>query len=403
MAYNAHTVVKPQVIADTGTKFLTEKTDVLNLFTRETPDKWFGAADETVTMRVPGTLPVRTYGWKNDRSQPIRTDEYHEKTVDVKINATDYYNATKLRDEDLAFDFGGSFGKLTNAQTDIIAKKMNWEAVHQILNLKFEYCQAVDISAKNIKEQADIGRDVFYNAFVDADAALTKLRAPVENRVALVGANVAADIAKSQKLTKVVGDNTPGAFASQVIGTYAGFSIVKHPDVGADDALLVSKSGLAFWNYAPAVPRGAVTGATASVDGISMRWIQDYDTAYMLDRSVWNTWAGFRSVTDHLVQKNADETQEIIGDEQYFLRGIKLTFNDSGQGGWEPGDGKADIADRAGASPDSELAKVFNGLPFAGELPVGQNFPNVLDTAIAAKDAQIADLAARLEALEGAS
>lgn len=397
MAYEPHGVVKEQRIVDAGTALLDKKSDVLGLFTKETPDQWFGSENDTVTVRVPGTLPVRTYGWKNDRSEPIRTDTYRETTAQVRINATDYYNATKLRDEDLVFDFGGSFGKLTNAQTDILAKKLNWDAMHVVRNLPFEYGQGVDISAAAIKAQAEIGRDVFYNAFVDAEAALNKLRVPFEERVALVGSNVAAEIRKSQKLHLATGDNSGQAFASSVLGTYAGFSIVADPNVAADEALLVTKSGVAFWNYAPPVPLGAVRGATASVNGVSMRWVQDYDTGYMLDRSVWNTWAGFRHVEDNLVQVNQDESQEIIGEETYFLRGAKLIFGD-GTGGWVPGDGSNNgPTDRKGADADSELARVFNGQPFAGELPAGQNFPNVLDTALA----RIAELESRLGGADG--
>lgn len=380
MSYTPHGVVKPQVIADTGVAILGEKTVILNRFTKEVPDRFFGAHGDTVTVRVPGTLPARTYGWRNDRSLPIKVDVYQETTVDITVNADDLYSAVRLTDEQKAFDFGGSFGRLTDAQTDAIAENLNRKALKVATDLPFEYAMGVDISSTNIKAQAEINRDVYFNAFVDAGQAMNRMRVPFSERVALVGAQVAADIKKSQKLIAVVGDNSSSAYAAAVLGIYAGFTIVEDANVSPNEAIVVSKSGIAFWNYAPAIPEGAKKGAIASKDGISMRWLMDYDTGYQMDRSSWNTWFGFRHVEDLLVQINEDETQMLIGTEKFFTRGVKLIFGD-GTGGWEPGDGSNNGPEgRKAADPDSELALVWNNQPFGGTLPQGEFYPAVLQT-----------------------
>lgn len=377
MSYTEHGVIKPQVIADSGVAILGKKTTILNRFTKEVPDKFYGAHNDTVTVRVPGTLPARTYGWRNDRSEPIKVDTYAETTVDITVNANDLYSAVRLTDEQKAFDFGGSFGRLTDAQTSAIAESLNRKALKVATDLPFEFAQGVNVSSANIEAQAAIGRDVYFNAFVDASQALTRMRVPFSERVALVGAQVAADIQKSQKLVKIVGDNSGGAFANAVLGVYAGFTVVEDANVDPDEALIVSKSGIAYWNYAPAIPEGAKKGAVSSKDGISMRWLMDYDTGYQMDRSSWNTWFGFRHVEDMLVQINEDETQMMVGTERFFTRGIKLVFGD-GTGGWAPGDGGTTANGRKGADPESELAKVWNNEPFSGTLPQGEPYPAVL-------------------------
>lgn len=385
MAYVEHTVVKPQVIADTGLELLSEKTEVLDLFTRENPDQFFGSQGDKVTIRVPGTLPARVYEWRNDRSEPIRTDVYEETTVDITVGANNIYNAVKLTDEQKEFDLGGGFGRLLEAQTSAIGEKVNRDAAHVVRDLPFELGMGVDVSRSSVLAAAEIGQDVYFNAFVDAGAALTKMRVPFEERVALVGSSVASELRKSQKLSLHQGTGNENAFASLVIGTYAGFTIVEDPFVNANEALVTTTSGIVFWNHAPAVPQGATYGATSSLDGISMRWLVDYDHGYQVDRSSWNTWAGFRHVEDKLVQINSDETQMIVGEDTYFLRGAKLIFGE-GNEGWIPGDAGVNgdgPTDRKGADPDSELARVFMDLPFDGELPDGYDYPQVLATVAA--------------------
>lgn len=397
MSYTEHGVVKPQVIADAGVTLLTEKLEILNRFTKENPDRFLQSHGDTVSVRVPGTLPVRQYGWRNDRSEPIKADVYQETKIDITVNANDLYSAVRLTDEQKAFDFGGTWGRILDAQTNAIADGLNRKALGVINSLPFEYAQAVDISTTAVKAAAEINQDVYFNAFIDAGRALDRMRVPFSERVALVGAEVAADIRKSQKLILVTGDNSGSAFSSAVLGNYAGFTVIYDATIKHDEALIISKTGLAFWNYAPAVPDGAKFGATASKNGVSMRWLLDYDTAFQMDRSSWNTWYGFRHAKDKLVQINEDETQMLIGQDSYFTRGAKLIFG-SGTGGWAPGDGGAETNGRKGASAESELAKVWAGEPFGGTLPEGQHYPQLLE----AMRAENAALAERLEVLENA-
>jgi hypothetical protein len=72
-------------------------------------------------------------------------------------------------------------------------------------------------------------------------------------------------------------------------------------------------------------------GATQSFEGIAMRWVRDYDPTYMQDRSVVNTYAGFRSVTDVLVGWDEQKNSEKVSDKEHFVRGIKLTLDGASQ------------------------------------------------------------------------
>lgn len=382
MAYDPHVVVKDQVIVDTGLEILGEKVDVLSTMTKFTPEKFFGAAGDTVSVRVKGTLPVRHYGIRNDRSQPIKTDVYKETKVDLTVSAEDAYSAVALTEEQKAFDLKGGFGDLVDAQTDAIAEDTQRVALQHILDAPFEACLAVDPSTANLKASIEIGQDYIYNQLVKARQILTKLRAPEGERFVRAGSEVAALIRMNQRLTRVT---DPGATAlSQYdIGQIAGFNIVEDPFMPADEAIVYVKSAYQFWNYAPGVPDGAIKGGIGNKNGIAMTWIYDYDSSYQVDRSSWKTWRAWGHAKDLLKQINEDKTQTLIGTEQYFLRGLKIKIGDASidevtgnlsatNVGWVPGDGRDTVGGtRKGTLATSELGLVFAGKPFVGTLPEG--------------------------------
>ena len=372
MAYQNHEVVKDQVIADAGIEILGEKLDILNSFTKFSPDQYFGADGDTVSVRVKGTMPVRHYGFRNDRSQPIRTDVYKETKVDLTVSAEDAYSSAALTDEQKKYEMDGSFGRLTDAQTDAIAEDTHRKALHVLQSAPFEACLALDPSTANIQAQHEIGRDYIYNKFVQLAQILTKLRAPAGERYARVGSTIAAELRMNNKLIQSLGDPSGSALTGFNVGQFAGFNIVEDPFLPDDEGFIYVKSAYQFWNFAPAVPEGAVRGATTNKNGVAMTWIVDYDSSYQVDRSTWKTWRGWNFAKDMLKQVNSDETQIIIGKEQYFLRGAKIKLGAESEG-FLPGDGGEAIGGRKGAAADSELGLVFAGKPFVGSLPEGNS------------------------------
>ncbi|WP_346921953.1 hypothetical protein [Glutamicibacter creatinolyticus] len=382
MAYVPHSPVKDKLIVDTGLEILGEKVDVLSTMTRFAPEKFFGSEGDTISVKVKGTLPVRHYGFRNDRSQPIKTDVYKETKVDLTVSAEDAYSAVALTEEQKAFDLTGGFGDLVDAQTDAIAEDTQRKALEHILDAPFEACLAIDPSTANLKSAIEIGQDYIYNQLVAARQILTKLRAPEGERFVRAGSTIAALIRMNQRLIRVQGDPSASAFSQYDIGQIAGFNIVEDPYMPDDEAIVYVKSAYQFWNYAPAVPDGAFQGGIGNKNGIAMTWIYDYDSSYQVDRSSWKTWRAWGHAKDMLKQINEDKTQTLIGKEQYFLRGLKIKIGNAAVEadgslsttniGFVPGDGRTDKGgDRKGASATSELGLVYTGKPFAGSLPEG--------------------------------
>lgn len=383
MAYVPHEPLKDKLIVDTGLEILGEKVEVLSTMTKFAPEKFFGSEGDTVSVRVKGTLPVRHYGIRNDRSQPIQTDVYKETKVDLTVEAEDAYSSVALTEEQKAFDLTGGFGDLTDAQTSAIAEDTQRKALEHILAAPFEACLAVDPSTANLKAAIEVGQDYIYNQLVKARQILTKLRAPEGERFVRAGSEIAALLRMNQRLVRVQGDPGAVALSQYDIGQIAGFNIVEDPFMPADEAIVYVKSAYQFWNYAPAVPQGASHGAIGNKNGIAMTWIVDYDSSYQVDRSTWKTWRAWGHAKDMLKQINEDKTQTLIGKDQYFLRGLKIKIGAEIEG-FVPGDGFEDRGvGRKGALATSELGLVFTGKPFAGTLPAGNShdYSRVADTA----------------------
>lgn len=378
-----HTIVKPEVIADAAAVAFKDQVVVSNTITKESFDAFTGKANDTITVRVPGTLPVREYGWRNDRSKPIVTDEYHEQTVDIKVEPTMLYSATPITDEQKAFDFKGDFGRLFNAQTSVLAEKNERNVLNQIVSAPYEYRKSIDNSSANIEAMIRLNRDPLHMAFVKAKGALKKMLVPGGGNgyIALAGSNAAEELMINQRL---VAAQTQGlsALDEASIGRLAGITIVEDSTIGADDIYIYDRSAFVWYNAAPPVPNSSPFAAAANIGGVSLRWILDYDSAYSNDRSLYSTWVGYGHTLDTIELWNG-ENQSIKSTEQFFTRGVHLRLGKDSTFDKAPGDGGVN-GETPGSDEDSFLAKAFNGKFAVAPIGEGGNFEGTLTTALAA-------------------
>lgn len=311
----AHTIVKPQKLAAAAVGMLEQELIVPNLFQKEGIDKFRGAASDTVNVKVEGVLPFRTYAWRNDRSSSIVFDEYAERSIPVTFGGN-YYSAVKLTDEQYDMDLDG-WGKLLRPQVKAVARGLGRGAVSHLTGNTYNV--TIGNAERNLR-----------GALVEARRVLNAFHAPEEGRILLVGTNFESALLTDDKLNLAsnVGESEAvSALRSAIIGQRMGFTIVVDQTIGADDAYAFHPSAFIFLNAAPYVPNSVPFGATQSFEGISARWVRDYDPAYMQDRSVVNTYAGFQTVKDVLVGWNG--TSETVSASEYLVRAIRLKLDAS--------------------------------------------------------------------------
>jgi len=311
-----HQVVKPEKIAAVAAVLLEQNLVVPGVFQREGIDQFKGADDDTINVVVEGILPYRSYGWRNDRSASLQFDEYKERKIPVTFGG-DIYSGVRLTDEQNDFDLEG-WTKLARKQTEAIGSGLEAKAIAHLLGADYEVILGVP------EEYAEAG--LMRRALIRAREALNKLRAPGATRTLLVGTEWEAALLEDEKLNLAsnVGESEAvSSLREATIGRRYGFDIVVAPELPANEAYALVDSAFIFATGAPSVPQSVPFGATASHNGVALTWLRDYETEKRRDRSVFNTYQGFRSVTDVLAGVSKDGSVE-EGEYEHFVRAIKL-------------------------------------------------------------------------------
>lgn len=335
----AHTIVKPQKLAATAIGLLDREVVVPQLFVKRGVEDFKGSLNDTLNAKVPGVLPGRTYAWRNDRSTPITFDEYAERTVSVTFGGH-AYSAVHLTDEQNDFDLQGDFGTLLDAQTRAVGRQLEMGAVEALEDAPYE----VTIGGAEADPSA---------AFVEARRVLNRFNVPTAGRYLLLGSDFDAVLQNDPdfNVASTVGDaNADSALKDATIGRWKGFNIITSNEVDAATAYAFVPSAFIFLSAAPSVQAGNTFGANASFNNIAMRWVRDYDPAYLRDRSVVSTYYGFDEVTDVVRYWDADTGQEKVSTEEYFVRGVKLTLD--GTSSYPEAGSELDVA--TGVTPAAE-------------------------------------------------
>ncbi|MDG4783255.1 hypothetical protein O7614_26700 [Micromonospora sp. WMMD961] len=309
-----HQVVKPEKIAATAAVLLEQSLVVPAVFRREGIDQFKGVENDTINITVEGVLPWRTYGWRNDRSTEIQFDEYKERKIAVTFGG-DIYNAVKLTDEQNEFDLPG-WAKLARKQTEAIGKGLEALATEQLVEAPYTVSLGVD--SENLKA-----------GLIRARATMNKLHVPAGARTILVGTDWEAALLEDEKLNLAsnVGEaEAVSQLREATLGRRYGFNFVVAQELPPTMAVAMVDSAFVFLTGAPSVPQSVPFGASASYNGVAIRWLRDYDSTRFQDRSIFNTYRGFRYVDDILVGTNASN-QRFVGQYEHFVRAIRLDLD----------------------------------------------------------------------------
>ncbi len=321
--YVPHQVVKPEKIAATAAVLLAQQLIVPGVFRREGIDQFKGAKDDTINVVVEGILPYRTYGWRNDRSTEIQFDTYAERKVAVTFGG-DIYSAVALTDEQNDFDLPG-WAKLARKQTEAIGRGLEDQATNFLTDAPY----AVTLG---VPENTSAAPTNLRRGLIRARKVLNDLRAPVENRTILIGTDWEAALLDDDKLgfgQEVGAGDAGSALQNATIGRRYGFNFVVAQELEPDVAIAMTDSAFIFATGAPSVPQSVPFGASASYNGVALRWLRDYDMTRTTDRSLFNTYKGFRTVTDLLLARDVETGTASVSTHEHFVRAIKLTLGGS--------------------------------------------------------------------------
>lgn len=371
-AYEPHIKVKPQLLADAAVVGLAEQLQIANTVTHGADYSAFdGTKDQTITKRVKGTLPIRQYAVRNDRTEEIVTDEYSEQTVNVTVSRTRPYSALRLTDEQKDWDFQDGWGELLLDQTQAMGQYLEQGVLDQIKNAPFEIVRVVDTAAAAKTAALSVGENVWHKFFTNLVLDMKKMRNPDLQLTAQVGYDIASELMTNVALTKDQGTGV-SALTSSTLGKIAGVTIELNPFIPHDVGYIYAKSSVVVHSSVASIPNSVPFGASASANGWAVRWLMDYETGRLTDRSVIDCYAGYQYTKDHLTVMDQQGIGH-VGKDDFFVRGVKFGLKGGTLGTIDkkPGDGKSDTP---GGNPESLLAMAFANKRITTEIAAGQSW-----------------------------
>ncbi len=267
------------------------------LTTRVGDDTFVGAQGDTVTMRVGGLrTTARKYEWRT-RTAPIVLDDIQGGGgIPITLD-THTYSATGLTDENFTMDEVELTNEVLKPQSEAVARDLETDVVTQYNGLLTRETVTFTENAAN-SEISDP-----YKVAINAGMKLDRQkRVPQAGRVWLVGANVAAAILKHDRFSKFdwAGPLNATALREATIARVANFDVVTSPEFDPNFSIFTHRSSLVLGTVAPKAPRGATFSASARADGFALRWLMDYDSNFLRDRSIVSMFSGITPVYDEI-------------------------------------------------------------------------------------------------------
>lgn len=281
-------------------------------------DRFKGAKDDTVTLKVPAYTSARTRVMRGGTQ--IVVDELTETSVDVKLD-THVYKAIGVSDEEMALD-------ITDFGEQITAPAMG-SVVRKVDDLV-----GAEMASASPEVEVTLDEDDPYLGLVDARLALNLHNVPASQRFLAVGSNVEGALLKSDRLSKFDTSGSSEALREALIGRIAGFTAVTAIGLDPDVAIAAHRSAFPLALVAPDVPAGASWGEKRTYRGLQLRTLRDYDPTGSTgpqDRLLTDTFMGVGTTLDRgtIDSDGRFVPSEDGEDAEILIRAVKLSLTGS--------------------------------------------------------------------------
>lgn len=269
------------------------------------PSDWVGNAGDTVSIRVPARTTARTRTLRGARPSAsegdgiIQMDNLVETKVDVTLDQA-IYSAVPTTDEEETLDIVSYADQILTPMVRAVAEGAENKIAKVMQNAT--YAHTVTISAADT-----------FPGFVDARRYLNDEHVPMSDRIVVVGSALEAALLKDDHFNRFDASGSDSALRDATIGRIAGFpQVVVSQALNPDEGYAFHRTAFSAVMVAPKVPQGASYGSTLSRNGLSLRWIKDYDFRNAQDRSMVDLYMGCSAIIDG-PESNETQTVTITG------------------------------------------------------------------------------------------
>jgi hypothetical protein len=267
----AHNFLKLTVIVRTALGLLQREIILPALVWRDAVPDFAGAQGDN--GHPAGAGPAQgPPGGAARRTNPVNTDDVRETAVDVRLD-THVYQAVAVTDEDLTLDIAGFGSQVLMPQIRAVAEDVEDQVAAEMVGANY----ATTIALDEVKPE---------DTLADARVTLNKANVPMGQRYAVLGADMEAVFLKAEALKRVDASGTDSALREAQIGRLPGFDTFISNAIPPNLGFCFHRTAYVLGMRAPRVPDGATFGQSQSFPQLAMRWLRDYDAAFLRDRSV---------------------------------------------------------------------------------------------------------------------
>jgi hypothetical protein len=273
------------IIVKTALGLLRQDNILASLVYRDADDAFAGRQGDTVNVKRPSVLSATDIGFRN-AARTVTGSDLKESSFPVKL---DQYpvSAVDLTDEEMSLDVEDFNAQVVQPQVRAMS---DFFEIQLALRMVSDTATGALVAAAN-------GSDALAK-ITHARTLLNTANVSRANRVLLVGSAVEETLLGLAILTEAQSAGTTDALREAILGRLRGFTVVASNSIDPTTAIAMHPTAFALVTRAPVIPDGVSFGATASYDGIAMRWVKDYDANKLTDRSVLGTFCGITAVKD---------------------------------------------------------------------------------------------------------
>lgn len=314
--------IKAERIVSVGLGLLERETVMANLVWRDAGGDFRGAANDTITVRLPAYFNANQ---RELRSGATRVQsELFERSIPLQLT-TGIYGDIPITDEELTLDIESFSTQVTAPVLSGVARAIEDNLVDTVTSAS--YANEISLSS---------GSDP-YPAAIQARRYLNDARVPHNGRVLVVGSGIEAEFLLSDRLARVDSSGSDSALRDATIGRIAGMPVISVPSLPPNEAYAFHSTAFVLSQRAPVVPEGAPWGTSLSDSGFAMRAVRVFDPNTVTDRFVVDSWMGADVVTD-VGEIDGEgrftpaEDPNESGAESHLLRAVRITMNGGGEG-----------------------------------------------------------------------
>lgn len=335
----ANVFVQARDVVDVGVRLLQKDLTIANLFFKNPQIDWSGRQGDSVTVRVPQRLsaarkfgagwrpnadigptdgttpggnesPYDSYASGSYGSRPsIRLDTVGETTTTLAIDEF-IYKALGVTLEDLTLSTPDFVSRYMPQMVRVVAERIEDKCIAQLAATNWYNSHSASTDPQNVlfsnvayKSTASVvdydgDAGVIVNTINKMRRALNGNFVPLAGRTLVVGVDVEDRLLLSNKFQRNDSVGNSDALREATVGRIMGMDVVVNPTIDPDTMYLFSDGSFLLSTVTPRTPEGAVQAANTTGEGLSLMYVQDYDTQHAIDRVMVSLLAGTGAVQD---------------------------------------------------------------------------------------------------------